>query len=355
MSTSFTVGDTVQLSNHGTGVIKFIGEMASKPGIHYGIDILDLTMHFWTHFCTNDGSLNKIRYFTTTKKDDQIHNRTGIFVKKKDIIKPISKQTALRVSVGDIVWIDKYKCNAIIRFIGPTNFGKTTGQVWYGVQLEASKGKNNGTIGGRKYFHCADRHGLFVKPTAIFSNYRVLKHLCNMKEYDSEQVKVAAILQKWLRLCCIDFSYDICNKYNFLLSSFITTLIKSFVLTHYDNISELKQYYFQLTDMGNNILNKIIRGIQYRYYNKEENKWCKIKLYLNKKQSCKNVETGCVGTWKIIKKQDRSYDKNVLCVKFNHENGVESETSFVKSQLVKADHELYGDQQEWVQCWHLYV
>ena len=48
-----------------------------------------------------------------------------------------------------------------IKFVGETDF--STG-VWCGLVLEIPMGKNNGTVRGKSYFECKDKHGLFVRP-----------------------------------------------------------------------------------------------------------------------------------------------------------------------------------------------
>ena len=36
-----------------------------------------------------------------------------------------------------------------------------------GVQLHAAKGKNNGTVGGNRYFECPKGYGVLVKPDLV--------------------------------------------------------------------------------------------------------------------------------------------------------------------------------------------
>ena len=62
------------------------------------------------------------------------------------------------MQVGDKV--DFLGMKAEIKYIGPFHAKPGT---WVGVELPLPKGKTNGTIKGKKYFECADKHGVFVQ------------------------------------------------------------------------------------------------------------------------------------------------------------------------------------------------
>ena len=38
---------------------------------------------------------------------------------------------------------------------------------WIGVVLDDAKGKNNGSVQGKKYFTCEDNHGIFVRQSQV--------------------------------------------------------------------------------------------------------------------------------------------------------------------------------------------
>ena len=68
------------------------------------------------------------------------------------------------ISVGDKVYVSKYECNGIVRYIGKVSNKKG---IWHGIELEKPNGKNNGTIDGKSYFKCQHKFGVFVRKTGI--------------------------------------------------------------------------------------------------------------------------------------------------------------------------------------------
>ena len=38
---------------------------------------------------------------------------------------------------------------------------------WVGIVLDEAKGKNNGTVQGKSYFECPDKHGMFVRQSQL--------------------------------------------------------------------------------------------------------------------------------------------------------------------------------------------
>lgn len=51
-----------------------------------------------------------------------------------------------------------------VRYIGQTKFAPGD---WIGIELSSPNGKNNGQVGGVKYFECQPLHGIFVRPQAV--------------------------------------------------------------------------------------------------------------------------------------------------------------------------------------------
>lgn len=52
----------------------------------------------------------------------------------------------------------------VVCYIGQTKFA--TGD-WVGIRLDKPDGKNDGSVGGEKYFECEPNHGLFVKQAQV--------------------------------------------------------------------------------------------------------------------------------------------------------------------------------------------
>lgn len=52
----------------------------------------------------------------------------------------------------------------VVRFLGSTSFSPGK---WVGIELDESKGKNDGTVMGVTYFNCKMNHGVFVRPSQV--------------------------------------------------------------------------------------------------------------------------------------------------------------------------------------------
>lgn len=51
-----------------------------------------------------------------------------------------------------------------VAYVGATLFA--TGK-WVGVILDEARGKNDGTVQGRRYFTCEENHGIFVRQSQV--------------------------------------------------------------------------------------------------------------------------------------------------------------------------------------------
>ncbi|KAL8206439.1 UNVERIFIED_CONTAM: Dynactin subunit 1 [Gekko kuhli] len=68
------------------------------------------------------------------------------------------------LKVGSRVEVIGKGYRGTVAYVGATLFA--TGK-WVGVILDEAKGKNDGTVQGRKYFTCEENHGIFVRQSQI--------------------------------------------------------------------------------------------------------------------------------------------------------------------------------------------
>ena len=76
------------------------------------------------------------------------------------------------IIVGDRVTVSGHQGAAVVRFVGVVNTQRTHGRSRVGVDLDSPNGKHNGTVDGRQYFKCAEKHGLLVPRERV----RLLAH-----------------------------------------------------------------------------------------------------------------------------------------------------------------------------------
>ncbi|KAL7890218.1 hypothetical protein AOLI_G00024760 [Acnodon oligacanthus] len=68
------------------------------------------------------------------------------------------------VKVGSVVEVIGKGHRGTVAYIGTTLFASGK---WVGVILEEPKGKNDGTVQGKRYFTCMENHGIFVRQSQI--------------------------------------------------------------------------------------------------------------------------------------------------------------------------------------------
>jgi len=75
-------------------------------------------------------------------------------------ISPLPQPIPEWIVSGESVQIRPSNISGVIRYVGKTDFAPGN---WVGVELDTSQGKNDGSVGGKRYFTCEAKKGMFVK------------------------------------------------------------------------------------------------------------------------------------------------------------------------------------------------
>ncbi|KAM3849552.1 CAP-Gly domain-containing linker protein 4-like [Diretmus argenteus] len=70
----------------------------------------------------------------------------------------------IRLHLGMHVLLSSANEMASIRYLGTADFAPG---LWLGLELRSPKGKNDGSVGGRRYFSCRPGHGVLVRPSRV--------------------------------------------------------------------------------------------------------------------------------------------------------------------------------------------
>lgn len=68
------------------------------------------------------------------------------------------------IKIGDRVRVLGEDRAGEVAFIGETHFSDGT---WLGIILDEAKGKNDGSVDGKRYFNCSKNHGVFARPSKL--------------------------------------------------------------------------------------------------------------------------------------------------------------------------------------------
>ncbi|XP_077981487.1 CAP-Gly domain-containing linker protein 3-like [Glandiceps talaboti] len=196
-------GDKVIVAGQRIGIVRFSGKTKFAPGWWYGIE-LDKPVG------KNDGSVSGERYFTCEPKrgvfappsrvrkwssftgsNESLNSLDGnnsikttgrasvgvlnLSATKKSPIRSKSVTGLQRTQRSSLTSSGEFRLQegmsvylnnelGIVRYLGPTHFADG---VWLGVELRTAKGKNDGSIQGKRYFTCKPNHGLLVRPSRV--------------------------------------------------------------------------------------------------------------------------------------------------------------------------------------------
>jgi hypothetical protein len=112
---------------------------------------------------------------TKANMDNNTHNNSaeGINIINNNSSEETDQQQQLMLAaalppdwlvVGESVQVRPSNLSGVVRFIGPTRFAPG---LWVGVELDTSRGKNDGSVDGIFYFSCAARRGMFVRAKSL--------------------------------------------------------------------------------------------------------------------------------------------------------------------------------------------
>ncbi|XP_062429528.1 CAP-Gly domain-containing linker protein 4 [Rhea pennata] len=204
------LGDRVLVVGQRTGTVRFYGTTKFAPGFWCGIE-LDKPHG------KNDGSVGGVQYFsclprygifappsrvqrltgsldsltesslnklnhsfpgfrrslsTTSASSQKEINRRNSFVRSKSsVLRRSWSNTAtantegpVKLHEGSQVLLTSSNEMGTIRYIGPTEFAPG---IWLGLELRSAKGKNDGSVGEKRYFTCKPNHGVLVRPSRV--------------------------------------------------------------------------------------------------------------------------------------------------------------------------------------------
>ncbi|KAK5639247.1 hypothetical protein RI129_011739 [Pyrocoelia pectoralis] len=126
----------------------------------------------------NDESLHN---FTDRLEEDRDNN----FGSRPDLNKLADVPVPDWVVIGESVLIRPYNSSGVVAYVGPTEFASGT---WVGVDLDAPKGKNDGSVQGIYYFTCRPKHGMFVRADKLILDRRGRA----MRMYKAESQNISA-------------------------------------------------------------------------------------------------------------------------------------------------------------------
>lgn len=75
-----------------------------------------------------------------------------------------STDAPVKLHEGSQVLLTSSSEMGTIRYIGPTNFAPG---IWLGLELRSAKGKNDGSVGEKRYFTCKPNYGVLVRPSRV--------------------------------------------------------------------------------------------------------------------------------------------------------------------------------------------
>ncbi|XP_038669856.1 CAP-Gly domain-containing linker protein 4-like isoform X2 [Scyliorhinus canicula] len=208
-TTEMQIGDRVVVVGQRSGIIQFYGKTSFAPGYWYGIELNKPNGK-------NDGSVGGVQYFIcqprhgvfappsrvqrmtealdsfsdipTSKlnrsfigfhrsystpsalpspreiKRKNVSSRSKNAVMRRSWSSTSTIERNVKLQEGSQVLLTSSSEMATIKYIGPTDFAPG---VWLGLELRSPKGKNDGSVGEKRYFTCKPNYGVLVRPSRV--------------------------------------------------------------------------------------------------------------------------------------------------------------------------------------------
>eukprot|EP01084_Bolivina_argentea_P048444 89261_1 len=148
------VGDKILLANKRSGKVTSLGPKPDKEGI-------------WVRVVMDNPHTTADQMYNEKNQK----NKT-IWVPIQRVDRIITKGKKFDLTIDDRVMERKKGIPGCIKYVGPTHFDKG---VWFGVALDAPRGKNNGTVKKKFYFSTEANHGVMLP-------YKRLEHESKSKK-----------------------------------------------------------------------------------------------------------------------------------------------------------------------------
>ncbi|KAJ3256261.1 hypothetical protein HK103_005624 [Boothiomyces macroporosus] len=116
--------------------------------------------------------LNKVEKFEISNEEYEKRNDSVLAFKKRNKIGRFAenikdfKEEAEKIKVGDrcMVEVDGMEKRGEVKYVGLVDFKHG---YFVGVQYDEPVGKHNGTVEGKSYFTCPNKHGVFLRPDIV--------------------------------------------------------------------------------------------------------------------------------------------------------------------------------------------
>ncbi|CAL5872292.1 uncharacterized protein PFLUO_LOCUS6553 [Penicillium psychrofluorescens] len=101
------------------------------------------------------------------EKDQTEVSDKGITVDKRAIVLPSTPPHIRRGTIRFVGRVPTIPISGLPREMEHTEVPAELRPIWVGIELDEPTGKNDGSVGGQRYFDCSEKRGVFVKPEKV--------------------------------------------------------------------------------------------------------------------------------------------------------------------------------------------